>query len=302
MTTIDVHKIHYAGWDNCVQVSNGIIDIVATTDVGPRIIRFGFKGDVNEFCERKDQVGKKGGDEWYIYGGHRLWHSPEAKPRSYIPDNKPVAWSIIDDGIKLSQETEPETHIKKEMEVTMAADKAAVNIKHKLINEGLWPVRLAPWALTVMATGGKEIVPQPQRDTGLLANRLLVLWPYSKMNDHRVYWGDKYITLLQDPDCEPPFKFGLSNEHGWAAYANHGHMFVKRYKHQPDAVYPDFGVSFETYTTDFMTEIESLGPMVELQPGQSVEHSEEWLLFDNISMPSNDEQQIDELIKAVGLS
>lgn len=301
MAKIEVHKISYAGWANCVQVSNGIVDIIATTDVGPRIIRFGFVGDVNEFCEKADQVGKTGGDEWYIYGGHRLWHSPEAKPRSYMPDNNPVAWSLIDDGIKLSQDTEPETHIKKEMEVMLCPDKACVKVVHRLINKGLWPVKLAPWALTVVATGGKEIVPQPQKDTGLLANRVLALWPYSKMNDHRVYWGDKYITLLQDPNCEPPFKFGIPNEDGWAAYVNHNHMFVKRYQHKADAVYPDFGVSFETYTTDFMTEIESLGPLVELQPEASVEHVEEWMLFDNISMPSNDESEIEALIRSVGL-
>jgi len=300
MSEIMVKKIPYDGWDNCVQVSNGKIDIIATTDVGPRILRFGFVNDVNEFCERQDQIGKTDGDEWRIYGGHRLWHSPEAEPRSYIPDNRPVPWDTITGGIKLSQDTEPETHIKKEMEIVLDADKPIVHIRHRLINKGLWPVKLAPWALTVMATGGKEIVPQPQRETGLLPNRVLVLWPYSKMNDHRIYWGDKYIMMAQDPNCQPPFKFGLSNEDGWAGYVNHGHMFVKRYKHQPNACYPDFGVSFETYTTDFMTEIESLGPMVELQPGTCVEHDEEWMLFDNIAMPSN-EEEIEALVKSVGL-
>ncbi|GAJ16373.1 unnamed protein product, partial [marine sediment metagenome] len=54
---------------------------VVTTDVGPRIVRFGFVGDQNLFREFKQQQGKTGGDKWLIYGGHRFWHAPEEKLR-----------------------------------------------------------------------------------------------------------------------------------------------------------------------------------------------------------------------------
>ena len=36
-------KYRYKGWDNCIYVANNIIDFVATSDIGPRIIRLGFK-------------------------------------------------------------------------------------------------------------------------------------------------------------------------------------------------------------------------------------------------------------------
>jgi hypothetical protein len=64
--------INYAGWERCVRLSNGIVELVATMDVGPRIIRFGFIGGDNEFKEYPEMLGKTGGDEWRIYGGHRL--------------------------------------------------------------------------------------------------------------------------------------------------------------------------------------------------------------------------------------
>ena len=130
----------------------------------------------------------------------------------------------------------------KEIEVTMSPDEAKVTVLHRITNKGLWPVELAAWSLSVMAAGGKEIIPQNARDTGMLPNRMISLWPYTKLNDPRVYWGEKYITLQQDINAKTPFKIGLNNEDGWAVYLNHGNAFVK-YQHIPNAVYPDFGSS-----------------------------------------------------------
>jgi hypothetical protein len=144
-----------------------------------------------------------------------------------------------------------------------------------------------------MAPGGKEIIPQTHQDTGLLPNRLMVLWPYTRLNDPRLYFGNKYIVLQQDPDIKEPLKFGTSNENGWAVYFNHNHLFIKNYIHNKNARYPDFGVSYETYTTDFMLEMETLSPLTVLEPDTCIEHFEDWGLFDNLPMPSNDEAAIE---------
>jgi hypothetical protein len=148
-----------------------------------------------------------------------------------------------------------------------------------------------------MATGGMEIVPQTERDTGLLPNRLLVLWPYTKLNDPRITCGDKFIILKQNPDMKHPMKFGTSNENGWAAYFNHNHLFIKYYTHMENARYPDFGVSYETYTNDFMLEMETLSPLTLLEPDTYAEHNEKWELFDNVPMPSDDEREIGRALK-----
>jgi len=297
--SVKVDKIEFAGWKNCVHVSNGIVDIVATLDIGPRIIRYGFAGDANVFCVREEDAGKVGGDEWRNYGGHRLWHSPEVMPRTYSPDNQAVDCQQIQNGIKLVQKPEPWVNMQKEIDVVLSPDSSKVKVIHKITNVGAWAARLAPWSISVMSTGGIEIIPQVKKDTGFLPNRSVVLWPYSKMNDPRVYWGEKYIALRQDPHMKPPFKLGTQNEKGWAAYVNNGQMFVKRYSHMPESEYPDFGASFETYTTDWMIEIETLGPLVDLEPGATVEHVEEWELFHNIHTPGFDEGIFDELASLI---
>jgi len=287
MTTIN--KVEFAGWPNCYKLENGIVDLIVTSDVGPRIVRYGFIDGANEMCEVKEQQGNTGGDEWLIYGGHRLWHSPEGKPRSYFPDNSPVEVKVIENGVRISQSVETTTGIKKDMEITLHPETSAVTIRHYLTNKGMWDVELAAWALTVMATGGTEIVPQCQIDTDLLPNRMLSLWPYTNMNDHRVTWGKKYILLKQDPKCTEAFKFGISNTDGWAAYANHGNLFIKKFTPIDGALYPDYsGSSYETYTIDFMLEMETLSPLVILEPEGTIEHVETWQLFKDVPVPRNE--------------
>ena len=116
---IEMEKVSYAGWPNCIKLSNGQVELIATTDVGPRIMRFGFVGGQNLLNEYKDQVGKTGGDEWRIYGGHRLWHAPEHIVRTYSLDNSPIKHSWDGKTLTLTQDIEPETGIVKEIELSL---------------------------------------------------------------------------------------------------------------------------------------------------------------------------------------
>jgi hypothetical protein len=296
MTKVKIQEIPYSGWKNCVQITNGTVDLIVTVDVGPRIIRYGFVGQANEMCEIKSTMGLTGGNEWRLYGGHRLWHSPESKQRTYEPDNFPVQWKEVLNGIKTVQNEEPGTKIIKEMDIMLSSENSEVDIVHRLTNSGPWPVELSAWSITAMATGGTEVVPLDSTDTGLLPNRVLALWPYTSLNDPRIYFGAKYIILSQSNDMCHPLKFGISNENGWAAYFNHNHLFVKYYAHDKRAKYPDFGVSYETYTNDYMLEMETLSPLTLLEPGSHIEHVEKWTLYDNVTIPGNDESKIRDIL------
>jgi len=50
----------------------------------------------------------------------------------------------------------------------------------------------------------------------------------------------------------------------------------------PHAQYPDFGCNFELFTNAEFLELETLGPVVTLQPGQATHHTEHWWLFDGV--------------------
>ena len=275
-------KFNFGGWDNCIYMSDGEVEVVVTTDVGPRIVRFGFVDGKNIFGEMKDQQGKIGGDDWMIYGGHRLWHSPEAKPRTYYPDNKPLNYIWNGEILKLTQNIEETTGIQKEMEINLVSGRNSVEVVHRLINYNLWEIEVAPWTLTVMAQGGRAVIPhEPYQswEENLLPVRSLVLWGYTEMKDPRWIWGNKFIQLKQDPDSKTRQKIGILNTLGWMTYYLDGVVFIKRYDYDPKSKYPDFGVNSEVYTDKDILELETLGRLAKIQPEASVDHVEKWFLF-----------------------
>jgi hypothetical protein len=286
-----VKKINYKGWPNCYRLSNGRVDLVVTTDVGPRVIRFGFVGEENEFKEHEDMLGQTGGDEWRAYGGHRLWHAPEAIPRTYFPDNFPVEIAQHDGFVRVVQPTETTTGIQKEIDLRLSPDDAHVQVTHRLRNTNLWAVELATWALSVMAQGGAAIVPLPPRgshEENLLPTHTFTMWAYTDMSDPRWTWGEKYVLLRQDPQASKDQKMGAMVQDGWAAYVRNDHLLVKKSAYVAGARYPDWGCSVEIFTNADALEVETLSPLVKLQPGEAVEHVEHWFLFHDVPMPSDD--------------
>jgi hypothetical protein len=286
-----IERINYGGWANCLRLHNDAMEVVVTTDVGPRVIRCALAGGENVFKEYAEQMGGTGEDEWTIRGGHRLWVAPEDKPRSYALDNAPVAYEALGDwGVRLMPAAECETGVRKEMELILEPDKAQVTAIHRVTNENLWEIELAAWAPTVMAPGGMAIIPLPPKrsHTDVVTPECpLVLWPYTDLADSRWRWGTRFITVTQDP-AKTPGKVGLACSEGWAAYWLRGNLFVKYFDFDPMLEYPDMGTNFQTFSNEEMLEVESMGPLVLLGPGDTVEHVETWRLFGDVPSVSDD--------------
>lgn len=285
-----MERVEYCGWTDCVRLTNGSMELLITTTVGPRVIHCGFVGGQNLFGVIEETKGAAGGDEWNLFGGHRLWHSPEIKPRTYSPDNGPVDCCEIDGGVHLVQPVEPDTGVQKQMWVTLCPERDKVTVRHRLTNHNPWAIELAPWALTVMATGGEAILPQPQGEfDSLLPNRRLTLWPYTNMSDPRLTWGEQFIRMRQDVGMSRRCKLGLNAVDGWVAYGLRGDLFVKRFDYQCCGEYPDWGAAVELFTNDAILEVETLGPLTQLEPGASVDHEERWYLFRSVELGDTEE-------------
>ena len=302
---IKFEEVTYKTFGRCISMSNGSIELLATLDFGPRIIRFAkidgenFMKEDGNFSINQDEnaplFAEKFGEDlgtWKIRGGHRLWTSPEAMPRTYYPDAEPVFYQTDGNRLTLTPPPQRWTQQQLEIELVMSEDSNRVDLYHKITNLGPWPQKFAPWALSVLSTGGIEVVPMPNRPTGLLHNRKLTLWDYTKMNDPRVDWGDRFILLTQDPTADTPFKFGIDSQHGWAAYFNFGDVMLKKFDIIDGAEYPDDGMSFETYTCAEFLEMESLGQYKEVEPGCSATHHESWELICDLPFPGKDEDAI----------
>ena len=273
--------VAYKGWKRNLHLANGAIELVATLEVGPRIIHLAAPGGKNVFKNYPTMLGKAGEKAWQIRGGHRLWFAPEDPVATYHPDNRPVEVERLPrGGVRLRPAPETPNGIQKEIDIYLDARRPRVRLVHRLKNVGSKHRILAPWALSVMAPGGTAIVGLPPRGRhpkDLLPNQSLVLWPYTNLGDPRFTLGERVILLRQKPRTKPN-KLGLLNPEGWAAYSVHGCLFVKRFACESWDEYPDRGCNTELFTNADLLEVESLGPMVDLKPGRSVEHVDDWCL------------------------
>lgn len=303
---IKITEIDYNSWGKCIRLATEKIELIVTVSCGPRIVRYGFIDGINMLFEdvekkdyRTDPVLEKRfgeGSVWYNGGGHRLWTSPEEFPRTYYPDNEECAYEIIDNGVLITPAEQVWTNIAMQIKIVMSKD-GKVSLEHTIKNTGAWPIEIAAWALTVLNQGGKEIVPMPTRDTGLLPNRVLGIWPYTKMTDKRMKFFDKFITIAQDVCADGPLKIGINSEHGYAAYLLQNNLFIKRFETQTDGNYPDGGMSFETYTNAVICEMETLSTLQKISHGESIIHNETWELAENVCADLETEKGIEELVK-----
>lgn len=305
--------IEYKNFGKCILIENDIASVIITVDVGPRIISYKLKDKENILLEDVERVFYEDSKEfkdyfgdttWYIYGGHRLWSSPESFPHSYVPDNAPVAYVVCEGAISLMP---PPTKTGQQHNIIVSFDEdnensSKLTIVHTIENVGKEPVELAPWAMTVCSAGGVEIFPQNTADNGLLSNRRNVFWPYSDINDERFFLSNRYGTLKQVPGSEGKFKIGMNNEDGWAAYINHGQIFLKNFVMNISGDYPDYGCNFETFTNGIFLECESLGELKKLMPGQKASIKEVWELIPcDEEFDPRDEESIDAFVKKYDL-
>lgn len=292
-----IYEAPYAGWNRCLFMENNTVQLVITLEVGPRILRYALVGGANMFCELPGQIGRTGDDEWVSYGGHRLWTAPERLPRSYPADNFPVDYTVDGNTVTVTPPAEIENGLQKQINITLDDTGSHVTVTHRVTNIGRWPIELAAWGITVTDQGGLEVIPEPNSPFALLPDRKLTLWPYSKMNDPRVYFGERYITIRQDPAIAPPFKLGVDAKDGYAAIFNHDCVFIKRFESRSDANYPDFGVVFESYVCGDMLECETLSPLTVLDEGETVTHIETWELYRSPAPAATDEAAIAALLE-----
>ena len=125
----------------------------------------------------------------------------------------------------------------------------------------------------------------------------LVMWAFTHLDDPRWRLSRKYLVLRQDPNNPNPQKLGTYNRHTWGAYLLNCELFVKRCEAvAAPAAYPDFGCTFETFTNADILELETLGPLTMLAPGESVSHTERWTAHRDVVLSTWTDEELDQVV------
>ncbi len=284
----------------CRWLTNGRVRLAITTERGPRIVFCGLAGGRNMLAETPEFTLPAPNGTLALLGGHRLWYGPELPERTYWSDHEAVTVEELPNGARFIAAVDG-VGIEKSMALRLESEEPALVIEHRLRNVGATSLELAPWALTMVPLGGVTLLPQPQGNVdmaGLLPNRFLTLWPYSDPTDPRLGWGNRIVLMRGIPGAAN--KLGYRNAHGWLAHWLDGTLLVKTYDSNLAARHPDNGCNAECYLNDVFMEVESLGGLVTLAPGETVTHEEVWRLYDGIESPDSEAVAV-EIAQRLGL-
>ncbi len=276
----------YMGLPNCIKLSNGIVDVIAATVVGPRILFYGPTGGSNVLALFPEASKETALGTWKPYGGHRLWVWPEILPATYAPDNDPVEHTAEGDFDLVLRQFVDKAGMVKQIRLSMSASSTTVRLVQTVTSQNLWPVDIAAWGISVVEPGISIVprVPFQTHDDYLPVTQPVALCAFTDLQDPRFTLGLKYLLLRGDPSRASSQKLGLRNKQNWCAHLVGDVLFVKRFTHEERAEYPDYGVNTEVYTEGRFQELELLGPHRVVAPGESLTLVEEWDLFTEVQV------------------
>jgi hypothetical protein len=261
-----------------VEAPIGRYRVEVATGFGPRVTGLSIDEGPELLARLDPGLGLALGDGglYRFHGGHRLWAAPEVPDVTYAPDDHEC--SVRHDGETVTVSAPVDrAGLQKEISVSATAGDDAVVVEHLLTRRGD-PIDIAPWAITQLPLGGTAILPVGGPDTGLQANRSLVLWPYTDLGDDRIGWRGDLVVI--DAADGPPVKLGSGPAPGRLGYLRRGLLFVKEVPPAGGSSYPDRGAVGQVYVGQGFCELESVGPQVTMVDGASVTHRETWTVIE----------------------
>ena len=264
-------------WGKVLWLENGAVEIGVALDFGIRIVHLSCKGMENLFYEqptdRSDSFTTEEG--WILYGGHRMWLAPEST-QSYYPDNAPVSYTMLEDGVLVEQEEDPWKKEKKSLQIRFMED-GSVELLHSFQNTSDDTVTGASWGINTLSGGGvAEICFNGER--GFNPKRVVSLWGHTDLHDPRVKFHKDGVTATHMESITDYFKIGLYVQPGEVVLTNKGQKMTIWFAAEPMDAYMDGGCNFELYLCSKFMELETLGTRTEILPGKTAQHREIWQL------------------------
>lgn len=255
-------------------LTDGNTQVGIALDFGIRVVHLSCVGMENLFytqpADGSDGFVLENG--WRVRGGHRFWLAPESAD-SYAPDNDPIAYTILSDGVWLTQKEDTQLCVRKSLGITFC--NGIVRLEHQIENLAGQTKEWALWGVNTV-DGGQADIPFPPGGY-YSPYRSVSLWGDTNLHDPRLQFDRDKLTVRHaaiDGYC----KLGLSHTDGTAILRSKGQILKIASAVDPTAEYPDRGCNFEVYANRLFMELETLSPLYRLQPGQIASHMETWEL------------------------
>jgi hypothetical protein len=257
-------------------VNLGPYSLEIASEFGPRITSLRRDDGPELLAQLGPEVSiEYDGGTYQFRGGHRLWASPEIAAVTYASDDHDC---VISDGDGVITVSAPIDQAGLAKEVTISRDGDSLVVDHEITSPTGEQASLSAWAITQFPLGGTAILPLIGADTAPSANRYLVIWPYTSVEDRRVTFYEDALELEARPG--PPLKFGVGPTPGRLGYFLDGMVFIKEIEPATGRIVPDHGAAGQVYSGEHFCELESVGGLTDMSAGGVAGLRERWTVVD----------------------
>lgn len=274
------------GYDSCIQLKNGQVEVVLEPNAGGRVIRYALNG-VNVLYEDSLQNGWMSTAAMPRSKGHLAGGRFDIGP-SRTKQNTDLfffgKWKAIITGklsARLTSQTDPVNGVYLVRDFTLDERSTKLTCRQTIVNSGNQPFLAAFWARTFATGNGICIMLVPEKSR--FPNKYIMFMNRDTINmlpvDSNIYREDDYL-IIKGPPLKPKLEMDVALA-GWIAYAETNNLlFVKKFSVFIDKPYGDVTAANASiwYNGIKMTEIEPIGPLESILPGKSVSYAEEWFI------------------------
>lgn len=254
----------------------GAYRLAATTEFGPRVTGLwaGDTGNLLAVLDSDVRIRNPEVGDYRFHGGHRLWVAPESPEITHVPDDITCRVTSQQHVLRITADKD-RAGFAKTIEIKPENDHLVVD--HVLGWAGSEPIDAAPWAITQLPPGGTAILPLGRDNAEAHqynADRTVVLWPYTHLDDPRIEWRGRAILI--HAASGPQLKIGAGPEARKLGYLHQGKLFVKWFHSSSATSHADRGATAQVFVNQDFCELETLGPLETLDPRSTLTHREFW--------------------------
>ena len=278
---------------SCLQIRTELVELLVALDFGPRICFLSIAGKENMLFWPTDQDAYSrqavGCDEaWYLRGGHRVWLArgmADESEETYFPDNQPATYEIRDNTVEIWGAIDPVNRVQRGLRIEvideqkLLVDNVAKNHSDMLFSAGLWAL-----TCTLPTAGSSYYV--PLGDGSSFDTATITLFKEWAGHGQQSFADDQFTVegdcMVLRPAGKENKRMILSAASCLALNDTERHCaFVIGTDFEPQATYPvNANIALYIGDDNFMVEMETMGALACLKPGQELVHRQRWYVQD----------------------
>ena len=293
---ITVARTNYRGWADSLVLGNGQVEAVIVPAIG-RVMQFRFVGEADgPFWENRALDGRSPdarSKEWGNFGGDKTWPAPQADwdkvtDRSWPPppafDSQPVEARVFRRDVELVSPVDSFYGIRTRRKITLDPRQPVMRITTRFEKVEGAPRHVGVWVITQLAHPELVAAPVPKG----------TIFPegFNRQSGEQLPLGLRVTNGLITLQRDPRHSTKIGNDAGALVWIGPRQVLRIDSPRRARAEYPDQGSSAEVYTNpdpNAYVELELLGPLRTLHPGDHLERTSTYTLFRRCTLPAEAE-------------